>query len=352
MIDESIEHAMMKTIEIKTPDKLSKILIGESIKNLKNYVPERNVVIITDSNIKKHYHDFLKPYPVIEIGLGEKHKTMATLQHIFSKFVEHEVDRSWFVVGVGGGIVCDVAGFAASIYMRGLSFGFVSTTLLSQVDASVGGKNGVNFEGYKNMIGVFNQPDFVICDPNMLSTLDKNEFVAGFAEIIKAGAIRKPDLFNYLETNVDKALKMDRQVINELVYQSVMMKAEVVENDEREKGERRVLNFGHTFGHSFEKLGSMLHGEAVSIGMVLAAKLSQKINGLEIQQADRLKNLLVKTGLPVECDFDMKMVIEAMKKDKKREGTHIHLILLRDIGNAYVQKTGLNELEELVYDLC
>ncbi len=342
----------MKTIEIKTFNTLSKIMIGESLSNLKNYIPAKNVVIITDGHLLENYHHHFSEFPVVEIGFGEKNKTMATMERIFSKFIEYEVDRSWFVVGIGGGIVCDVAGFAASVYMRGLRFGFVSTTLLSQVDASVGGKNGVNFHGYKNMVGVFNQPEFVICDPEMLSTLDKKEFVAGFAEIIKAGVIRKPDLFNYLEKNVESALKISSNVIEEIVYQSVLMKAEVVQNDEREKGERRILNFGHTFAHSLEKIGSMLHGEAVSLGMVLASKLSLKLGKLAPQDVRRIEDLLIKTGLPVDCNFDMKQVIEAMKKDKKREGDHMNLVLLNKIGEAVIYKTNMNQLEELVYDLC
>ncbi len=342
----------MKTIDIKTLNTYSKIMIGESLSNLRNYIPSKNVVVITDGHLLEHYQHHFSGFPVIEIGFGEKNKTLATLEKIFSQFIEYEVDRSWFVVGIGGGIVCDVAGFAASVYMRGLRFGFVSTTLLSQVDASVGGKNGVNFQGYKNMIGVFNQPEFVICDPEMLSTLDKHELVAGFAEIIKAGAIRKPELFDYLENNIEAALNISSAVMEEIVYQSVLMKAEVVENDERERGERRILNFGHTFAHSFEKIGSMLHGEAVSIGMVLASRLSMKLGKIEQHDVDRIRNLLVKTGLPVNCDFDMKLVIEAMKKDKKREGDHINLVLLNKIGEAIIYKTNMNQLEELIYDLC
>lgn len=341
----------MKTVDIKTFRRLSKVLIGESIENFHTYIPETNVIIITDSNISRYYGHLFNAFPVVEIGLGEKNKNMATLGYIFKKFVEFEVDRSWFVVGVGGGIVCDVAGFAASVYMRGLRFGFVSTTLLSQVDASVGGKNGLNFEGYKNMIGVFNQPEFVICDPNMLASLDRREFVAGFAEIIKAGAIRKPKLFRYIEDNIEKALAHDPKIIEELVYQSVLMKAEVVEKDEQERGERRILNFGHTFAHALEKTGTMLHGEAVSIGMVLAAKLSNKIGQLPVDEVERLGHLLKRAELPVEFNFEMEQVINAMRKDKKREGESMHLVLLKKIGDAYIYKTTINHLKKSVYDL-
>ena len=265
-------------LEVKAESKKSQLLIGEKLSNLPQYIGDRKTIIVTDSNILKYYKDKLpQGIPVIEIGLGETHKTLKTIEFIMGKLVENEADRTTLLIAVGGGIVCDVAGFAASIYMRGLSFGFVSTTLLSQVDASVGGKNGVNYEGYKNMVGVFNQPDFVICDDEMLKTLDPEEFRSGFAEIIKAGAIKNAALFEYCKNNASKALKYDKETLTHMIYESVLMKAKVVEADEREKGERRLLNFGHTFAHAIEKKTGILHGKAVSMGMVLAAKASQSL---------------------------------------------------------------------------
>jgi 3-dehydroquinate synthase len=341
----------MKTIEIRTDSRISRILVGEKLQNLAKYLPDTKTVIITDTNVSRLYKKYLPPCPLIEIGLGEKNKTIDTLNYIFGSFVEHEVDRSSFVLGIGGGIVCDVAGFAASIFMRGLKFGFVSTTLLSQVDASVGGKNGVNFEGYKNMIGTFSQPEFVICDSEMLKTLEKRQFVAGFAEIAKAGAIKDESLFAYLENNYEKALKMDSDVINKLVYDSVLIKSAVVEADEKEKGERRKLNFGHTFAHSFEKLTGMLHGEAVSAGMVLASKLSQKLGLIREADYKRIKTLLENLGLPTAVSFDMSDVFNIMRQDKKREGDTIHLVLLERIGNAIIKKVSLKQLEEMINDL-
>ena len=341
----------MNEIIIKTDFSISKVLVGESYLNLNKYLPDKKTVIITDENILNHYKNNLPDFPMVIIGLGEKNKTMSTLEFIFQKFLEFEVDRSWFVLAVGGGIVCDVAGFAASIYMRGIPFGFVSTTLLSQVDASVGGKNGVNFTGYKNMIGVFNQPEFVICDMEMLKTLDRKEFVAGFAEIIKAGAIKKESLFDYMEKNTEKALNLDNDVLTRMVYESVKMKADVVTEDEREKGERRKLNFGHTFAHSFEKHLGILHGEAVSIGMVLASKLSALMGLLDEKDTGRIINMLNKFDLPTQIGIDKSLLLSGMKKDKKREGDSIHLILLNKIGEAVVKNVSLVKLEELTNDL-
>ncbi len=341
----------MKTIEIKTDTKISKIIIGERLEKLEYYLPDTKVVIITDKNVSHYYKKDFPPFRVIEIGLGEKIKTIDTLNYIFQKFIEYEVDRSSFIVGIGGGIVCDITGLAASIFMRGLKFGFVSTTLLSQVDASVGGKNGVNFQGYKNMIGTFNQPEFVICDNELLKTLEKKEFIAGFAEIVKAGAIKDKNIISYLENNYEKALNKDAEVINKLVCDSILIKSKVVESDEREKGERRKLNFGHTFAHSLEKLTGMLHGEAVSAGMVVASRLSVKLNLIQEKDFLRIKKLLENLKLPTTIKIEMADIFKIIKQDKKREGETLHIVLLQNIGNAIVKQISLKQLEEMIYDL-
>ncbi len=343
----------MYTINIKTETGESNVYLGEKLENLRQYLPkEKKVVILTDANIIKHYSQHLEGFPIVQIGLGEKNKTLLTLEKIFEEFIRLEVDRSTFIVAVGGGIVCDVAGFAASTFMRGLKFGFVSTTLLSQVDASVGGKNGVNFQGYKNMVGVFAQPQFVICDVAMFKTLEQKEFISGFAEIIKAAAIRNKTLFDYLEVHYDEALNYNEEVLEKIIYESVKIKAQVVQNDEKEKGERRILNFGHTFAHSIEKNLGILHGEAVSIGMVLASKASAKMNLLSQNEAERIEKLLSDYRLPVKLSLDKSKVYDALLKDKKREGDFINLVLLNKLGNAVIHKVSIKDMEEIVNDLC
>lgn len=341
----------MKKITITTESKISKILIGEKLQNLGKYLPTGKTIIITDDNIRKLYGHILQSYPVISIGLGEKHKTLETLTRIFDMLVEFEADRSTFIVAIGGGIVCDVAGFAASVYMRGLRFGFVSTSLLSQVDASVGGKNGVNFRGYKNMLGVFNQPEFVIIDISMLQTLSKKEYISGFAEIIKAAAIKNESLFSFLEMNFAAALNMEIQVMEKLIYEAVLIKSQVVEQDEKEKGERKKLNFGHTFAHAIEHTTGKLHGEAVSIGMVLAADLSVRLGLLKHSEFERLTLLLQNMELPVKLQADYSDMIDAMKKDKKREGDYLNMIFLDRIGNALIKKISFKQLENINYDM-
>lgn len=342
----------MEEIKLSASSANSRILIGEKFSNLKNYIPEgKKTIIITDSNILKFYGKYFDDYPVITLGLGEQNKTLTTIDYIMNKLVEFEADRTTYVVGVGGGIISDITGFAASIYMRGLRFGFITTTLLSQVDASVGGKNGVNFKGYKNMVGVFNQPEFVICDIEMLKTLDRQEFIGGFAEIIKHGAIKDKNLFEFIENNYQTALDYNYNSILRMVRDSVIIKSKVVEEDEREKGERRKLNFGHTFGHAIEKITSISHGQAVAIGMNMAAQASVKLGMLQAEEAERLKKLIVNMQLPFSLPLDKTELFNAMKKDKKREGEEIHLVLLKSIGEATIVNISYKELEEIINDM-
>lgn len=342
----------MEEIKINTGTSVSRILLNEKLANLKNYLPAgKKAIIITDSNLHRHYGRHFKDFDIIEIGIGEQNKTLSTIDYIIGRLVDFEADRSTFIVGVGGGIVCDITGFAASIYMRGLRFGFVSTSLLSQVDASVGGKNGVNYKGYKNMVGVFNQPEFVICDIEMLKTLERQEFIGGFAEIIKHGAIKDISLFEFLEKNYKLALNYDTSALHRVVRDSIIIKSKVVEQDEREKGNRRLLNFGHTFGHAIEKLTSLSHGKAIAIGMTMAAQASVKKGLLNPNSLERLKLLIENMQLPASVNIDKKALLDAMKKDKKREGGEVHLVLLKDIGNAVITNINYKELEEIINDL-
>ncbi len=255
--------------------------------------------------------------PVIKIGLGEGIKTIETVQQIYAELLEYEADRSTSIIGIGGGVVCDITGYVASTYLRGVRFGFVATTLLAQVDASVGGKNGVNFKGFKNMVGVFNQPEFVLCDMNLLTTLPQQEVACGFAEIVKHGAIGDVALFEYLEANYAKALSLDKDVIAKVVYDSVKLKATVVNQDEREQGERKKLNFGHTFGHAIEKTTAVPHGVAVSLGMVVASQLSVQKGLLLSTEAERIKVLLQNMRLPVTLDIDQEKCDRCTEKGQK-----------------------------------
>jgi len=342
----------MKTLEIHGSTGPSRILVGEDIRNAGSYLPDKaQVIIITDTNVRKLYQKDFPDAPVIEIGTGEGIKTLETVNDIFRQLLEMEADRSAFILGIGGGIVCDITGFAASTYLRGVDFGFVSSTLLSQVDASVGGKNGVNFSGYKNMVGVFRQPDFVICDMNLLKTLPEREILCGFAEIVKHAAIADSAMFGWMETHWEKALSLDTDAIEKLVHDSVRIKSGIVNQDEKEKGERRKLNFGHTFGHAVEKITKIPHGQAVSVGMTVAAALSVRRGYLKSEDADRIRTLLTNLKLPTRISLDREKVLDALKKDKKRKGGSIHFVLLRHIGEAIVEEIRIKELEDVIHDM-
>ncbi len=338
----------MKKIDIKGESGTSSILVGESVQALPAYIPAEGTVMITDGRVRSLYGHAFPDCPVIEIGEGEGIKTLDTLYDIFDRLIDLEADRSTMIVGVGGGIVCDITGFAASTYLRGVRFGFVSTTLLSQVDASVGGKNGVNFKGYKNMVGVFNQPQFVICDPETLATLPRREILCGYAEIIKHAAIADAGLFSFLERNYKQALDLERRIVERSVYDSVVIKSGIVNRDEREQGERRKLNFGHTFGHAVEKTAGLPHGESVAVGMALAARLSVKRGMLSDSDGKRIQDLISHFELPVKTDADRGMLLDALRRDKKREGDKIHFVLLDAIGRAVVQDVDIAELDAAI----
>jgi len=341
----------MRQLKIRGTTGDSTLYIGESLQNLKDYIPPGKVVIITDSNVRHFYYRNFPSVEIIEIGTGENIKNLDTVRTLYKKLMEFEVDRSSFIVGIGGGIVCDIAGFVASTYLRGVRFGFVSSTLLSQVDASVGGKNGVNFGGYKNMVGVFNQPEFVICDMRLLKTLPKKEVLCGLAEIVKHAAIGDVALFSYLETHYEKALRLDHEVIERLVWDSVVLKSTVVNRDEKEAGERRKLNFGHTFGHAIEKTAGVPHGEAISVGMVIASALSEKRGHLLAEDTKRVKSLLKRLELPTRLQLNGEKVLEALRKDKKRQSENIHFILLQSLGHAIVEKISIKELEIVIEEM-
>jgi len=335
----------METITINADSGPSRILIGERLANLKRYVPAEKPVIITDVNVGRLYPLDSMASHVITIGTGEEIKTLDTVRDIYGHLISSGVDRSAFMVGIGGGIVCDITGFAASTFLRGVRFGFVATTLLAQVDASVGGKNGVNFNGYKNMVGLFHQPEFVICDPDLLKTLPQKEVSCGLAEIVKHAVIADADLFAYLEKHAEGILALDRQAIEKLVQVSVRIKSSIVSRDETEKGARRLLNFGHTFGHAIEKVTGVAHGEAVSMGMVIASALSVKKGLLSAEEDQRLRVVLQNLKLPTRLAAQSQHILDAITKDKKWAGDRIHFVLLNGIGNARVDQLTLAELK-------
>jgi 3-dehydroquinate synthase len=329
----------------------SVIATGDTIARLQSYCGEARSVIVTDPTVRGLHGRRFPPWSVIEIGVGERAKTLETVKSVYDGFLREGLDRGSMIVAIGGGIVCDVAGFAASTFLRGLPFGFVPTTLLAQVDASVGGKNGVNLYGYKNLVGTFAQPSFVLCDPDLLKTLPEEEVRNGFAEVVKQAAIGDPALFSFLEKTREEALALDPAAIDRIVNDCLKVKTAIVSRDELETGERRKLNFGHTLGHALEKVHGLRHGEAVSVGMMAAARLSVGKGFIGREDAARLEALLRDFGLPVTIQPDRGLVRAAVEKDKKRSDGGILFVLLDAIGSARIVPVTIDEIDEVIDDL-
>ena len=326
----------------------SGIYIGPVKDILSGVLPEGRVVVVSDATIDRLYHPLLEKYDTVLIGLGESVKTLQTVETIYRRFIELGVDRSTFVLAVGGGIVTDVAGFAASTYMRGLKFGFVSTTLLGQVDASVGGKNGVNVDGYKNMAGTFTQPQFVICDPGLLRTLPDREFRAGLAEVVKAAIIADADLFERIENTTFEALRTDTDLLTDAVSAAIRVKADIVERDEHESGDRRKLNLGHTLAHAIEKCSNrMNHGEAVAVGTALIAGAAVKLGVLSEADRDRIVHVLMQLGFDLTPPVDVKRLLKEVGKDKKNEEGILRIVLPVGIGDCEVRPMKIDDFAAL-----
>lgn len=344
----TIQSANVMNFDINIKDR-SRVVVGSVGEWLPRLLPQKRVIVVSDTNIDRHYHSLIEPYDHVLIGLGEASKTLRTLDVIYRRFIELGVDRSCFVLAVGGGIVTDVAGFAASTFMRGLEFGFISTSLLGQVDASVGGKNGVNVDGYKNMVGTFTQPRFVVCDVNLLRTLSAREFRTGLAEIIKAGVIGDATLFEMLEQADFSTLQRDSDTLREIVYRAIKVKADIVERDERESGDRRLLNLGHTLAHAIEKSSSKFnHGEAVAVGLAMIADVAAKQGLLAVEDKERILNLLQRAGFALEPPVEVRTLLKAVKRDKKAEGDSIHVVFPLGVGNCCVEKMPIEEFKAMV----
>ena len=336
----------MEKIVINTPGTRSEILIGEGWESVSSKLPENGVVIITDDNVQRIYGDRFPDVPVISVAPGEESKKLAVIEALAEKLLDEGVDRSGFLLAIGGGVVCDLAGFLASIYMRGIRCGYISTSLLAQVDASTGGKNGVNLGGTKNMLGVIRQPEFVICDPSMLLTLSEQEYLSGLAELIKTAVIGDSELFDLIEENIEKIMARDRELLTVLVGKSVKFKAYVVTEDEREAGLRRILNFGHTYGHAIEMQMSFKHGFAVASGMEIATEFSFEKGYISLVEKNRIIDLLLKFGLLGYHNIPDEQIDRLILHDKKKTGTGINFIFTEGIGKAMDMKVPVGEVTD------
>lgn len=309
-------------------------------------VAPAQTIIVTDSNIASLYEHFFKPFKaVIVVPAGEDAKNFATLLSIVQQLMQHEAHRGSFILGVGGGMVTDITGFAASVYMRGVRFGYVPTSLLGMVDAAVGGKNGINIGLQKNLLGTIAQPEFILFDHHFLDTLPATEWSNGFAEVIKYACLFDAPMFEELLNNTLADYQTNRAATAGLVARCVDWKNKIVLADERENGTRKLLNFGHTAGHAFETVCHIPHGQAVALGMLVACRLSVQ-QGLADSVTAQLATLLQQYGLPVNIVADTDELMQVLAMDKKRDSYGIDFILLQSLGTGVIHHTDLDTIRK------
>lgn len=312
---------------------------------LETIVSKEKAIIVTDENLFQAHKRKLKGFNTIVLKPGEKFKVQQTVDVIIDQLILLGADRQTTLIGFGGGVITDITGYVAGIYMRGIEVGYIPTSILAMVDAAIGGKNGIDVGVYKNMVGLIRQPSFLIYDYSLLKTLPIAEWKNGFAEIIKHACIKDQKMFVELEQNSITKYKKNPTLIARLILRNALIKIKVVQQDEFEKGDRKLLNFGHTLGHAIENMYQLSHGEAISIGMTYAALMSQQLKFYK--EADRVIQLLHHYGLPTVANFDAKKAFSVLLKDKKRQDDSINYILLQKTGKAVVQPLLLVQLQEI-----
>jgi 3-dehydroquinate synthase len=324
----------------------TKYYFAAGFSKLKEIVSPASAIIITDENIFNAHPKKFKGWNTIVLKAGEAYKVQATVDTVIEQMIAMEADRKTTLVGVGGGVITDMTGYAASIYMRGIAFGFVPTSVLGMVDASIGGKNGIDVGVYKNMVGIIRQPSFILHDMLFLNTLPQAEWENGFAEIIKHACIKDARMFAELEAGSLKMYRRGKAAFCDLVRRNALIKIKVVQKDQFEQGDRKLLNFGHTLGHALENQYELSHGQAISIGMTYASHISAALCGFK--QVEKVVSLLEKYGLPTYASFDKKAVLEVLKMDKKRVRKEMNYVLLEKIGKGIIRPIPLTELDEMI----
>lgn len=322
---------------------------GARFNGLKKLTDPQKTVLITDQHIYKAHAPLFKGWNTIVLRAGEDFKIQATVDALVGQLIQMGVDRHYTLVGVGGGVVTDLTGYVAAIYMRGLRCGFVPTSLLAMVDASLGGKNGIDIGVFKNLAGTIRQPSFLLFDVSLLTSLPRREWSNGFAEIIKHACLFDKNLFAQLAKRDLDYYQNDTTALTDLIKKNVFIKLRLVSRDEFETGDRRLLNFGHTLGHALEKQYELSHGEAISIGMTVAAQLSEKLCGFV--QKDRVVSVLRQYGLPTYASYNIKKVMKILSMDKKKAGASVYYILLKEIARPVQQRISFVQLEKLLTGL-
>ncbi len=321
-------------------------LFSSSFAEISRYGDKEHIIIITDEHIAQLYASLLTGYKMLVLPPAESSKDMTTITELSKQLLKLEATRNTMLVGVGGGVITDITGFLASVYMRGVPFGFVPTTILGMVDAAIGGKNGVNLGMNKNVLGTITQPKFILFDYKFLDTLPDDEWSNGFAEIIKYACLYDGGLYEELKRRNLDYYKSGTGVIDDVIRQCAGWKNKVVAEDERERGVRKLLNFGHTAAHAIENLYELPHGKAVGIGMVIACMISEHETGLNSDTTKDVKELLTKYNLPVRISIDVARAMQLLKMDKKRVDDTVDYILLEAIGKPVIKPMAFDVVEK------
>jgi len=336
----------MKNWKVKYSTSTVSFVLDGKFATVDKMVDKTNAFYITDENVYALHENKFKAKKTIVIPSGEEHKHQATVDFIIEALLNFGATRQAVLIGVGGGVVTDMVGYVAGVYMRGVAVGFVPTTILAMVDASIGGKNGIDVGLYKNMVGLIRQPSFLLYDLDFLKTLPVHQWENGFAEIIKHAAIKDAKMMKELASRNIAYYQKDKKSLTILIEKNVQIKVKVVQQDEFEKGERKLLNFGHTLGHAIENEHALLHGHAISIGMVYASKISQVLQGFN--ETGLLVDTLKKYGLPTSMRFNIDHAMQVMQKDKKKASAGMQYVLLKKMGQAVYDTVPMKSLEKLI----
>lgn len=321
----------------------TKYCFNASFNDLKQLIDINNAIFITDKNIYAFHKKKLDQYNTIVLKFaGEKLKTQNVVDELIKALITKKADKTTYLIGIGGGTITDLVGYVAATYMRGIPFGFIPTTLLAMVDASVGGKNGINIDKYKNIIGTTCQPNFVLYDYSFLATLPHLEWINGFAEIIKHACIKNATMFKLLAQYNISFFQKNKKQLAALIKENVLLKLKIVQKDEREKKERLLLNFGHTIGHAIERIHKISHGQAIAIGMAIDCILAEKY--FNFTQTQSVISLLQQYELPTQLKYNKKEIVVSLKMDKKKMQKNIQYILLKKIGIGYIKNIAITDL--------
>ena len=327
------------------------IYLEGNLERLPKILGKRNAVLIADEHVATLLKERLPKLLTYTVASGEHSKSLREASEIYRWLQNNGIDRDTVLVGLGGGVVCDLSGFVAATYMRGIPLVLIPTTLLAQVDASVGGKNAVNLDGFKNIVGTFYQPEAILCDYSLLNTLPLEEIRGGVAEMIKHCMIADATMFDYFHAHAESILRLDPEVVREIIPWSIRIKKNFIEADLFDHGIRRILNFGHTWGHAVESVTGIHHGLAVAIGMCFATRFAVHKGYCDAELLAALESLLIQFGLPTRSDVLPWVVFEAMKRDKKRSASDIHFILPETVGLTTVVDVSIEELKSFIKTL-